>query len=111
MRAISGTRVTEAIASVIIESASASHSIPVRTLRPIPSPTSCARRTLQSTAPMLTRRFATDHGELAFFSMYTTFGTPHDLTLASLRIEHVFPANSATRAVLMAQVIATGARD
>lgn len=55
-------------------------------------------------APMLTTRFATEHGELAFFSMYTTFGTPHDITLASLRIEHMFPANEATRLVLMAQV-------
>lgn len=56
------------------------------------------------TAPMLTTRFATEHGELSFFSMYTTFGTPHDITLASLRIEHLFPANKATRSVLMAQV-------
>lgn len=56
------------------------------------------------TAPMLTTRFATEHGELSFFSMYTTFGTPHDITLASLRIEHLFPANEATRSVLMAQV-------
>ncbi len=55
-------------------------------------------------SPMLTTRFATEHGELAFFSMYTTFGTPHDITLASLRIEHMFPANAATRAVLTAQV-------
>jgi len=56
------------------------------------------------TAPMLTTRFATEHGELSFFSMYTTFGTPHDITLASLHIEHLFPANEATRAVLTAQV-------
>ncbi len=59
---------------------------------------------LRPTAPMLTTRFATDHGELAFFSMYTTFGTPHDITLASVRIEHMFPANAATCAVLQAQV-------
>lgn len=55
-------------------------------------------------SPMLTTRFATEHGELAFFSMYTTFGTPHDITLASMRIEHMFPANEATRSVLVAQV-------
>ena len=53
---------------------------------------------------MMTTRFATTYGELSFFSMYTTFGTPHDITLASLRIEHMFPANGATREVLMAQV-------
>lgn len=52
-------------------------------------------------APVLTTRFATPHGELAFFSMFSTFGTPQDITLASLRVEHVFPADEATRAVLM----------
>lgn len=28
-------------------------------------------------------------------------GTPQDITLASLRVEHVFPADEATRAVLI----------
>ena len=55
-------------------------------------------------APVLTTRFATLHGELAFFSMFSTFGTPQDITLASLRVEHVFPADDATRAVLTAQL-------
>lgn len=55
-------------------------------------------------APVLTTRFATRHGALAFFSMFSTFGTPQDITLASLRVEHVFAADAATRAVLMAQV-------
>lgn len=53
-------------------------------------------------APVLTTRFATPHGDLAFFSMFSTFGTPQDITLASLRVEHVFAADAATRAVLMA---------
>lgn len=53
-------------------------------------------------APVLTTRFATPYGELAFFSMFSTFGTPQDITLASLRVEHVFPADDATRQVLMA---------
>lgn len=57
-------------------------------------------------APVLTTRFATQHGELAFFSMFSTFGTPQDITLASLRVEHVFAADVATRAVLDAQVSA-----
>jgi transcriptional regulator with XRE-family HTH domain len=56
------------------------------------------------TAPVLTTRFATAHGELAFFSMLTTFGTPQDITLASLRVEHMFAADDATRAVIEAQV-------
>jgi transcriptional regulator with XRE-family HTH domain len=53
-------------------------------------------------APVLTTRYATPHGELAFFSMFTTFGTPRDITLASLRMEHLFAADGATRAVLVA---------
>ncbi|GAB4158671.1 MAG: helix-turn-helix transcriptional regulator [Cyanobacteria bacterium J069] len=59
------------------------------------------------TAPVLTTRYATKHGELAFFSMFTTFGTPQDITLASLRVEHLFAADAATHAVLRAQVQAT----
>jgi transcriptional regulator with XRE-family HTH domain len=55
-------------------------------------------------APVLTSRFATPQGELAFFSMFTTFGTPQDITLASLRVEHLCAADEATRAVLRAQV-------
>lgn len=51
-------------------------------------------------APVLTTRFATAHGELAFFSMFSTFGTPQDITLASLRVEHVFAANEATRQIV-----------
>ena len=59
-------------------------------------------------APVLATRFATRHGELAFFSMFSTFGTPQDITLASLRVEHVFPADEVTRAVLTAQLSQIG---
>ena len=55
-------------------------------------------------APVLTTRFATQYGELAFFSMFSTFRTPQDITLASLRVEHVFSADVATRAVVTAHV-------
>jgi transcriptional regulator with XRE-family HTH domain len=55
-------------------------------------------------APLLTTRFATSHGELAFFSMFTTFGTPQDITLASLRLEHLFAADEATALVMKRQV-------
>ncbi|MBP8287565.1 MAG: helix-turn-helix transcriptional regulator [Rhodoferax sp.] len=57
----------------------------------------------RQTAPVLTTRFSTAHGELAFFSMFSTFGTPQDITLASLRVEHLFAADDATRAVIAAQ--------
>jgi transcriptional regulator with XRE-family HTH domain len=54
--------------------------------------------------PVLLSRFATPFGELAFFNMFTTFGTPQDITLASLRVEHLFAADESTREVLRAQV-------
>lgn len=57
----------------------------------------------RSAAPVLTTRFATPYGELAFFSMFTTFGSPQDITLASLRVEHMFAADAATLAVVNAQ--------
>ena len=56
-------------------------------------------------APVLTTRFATGFGELAFFSMFSTFGTPQDITLASLRVEHVFAADEATRQVVVANAV------
>lgn len=62
-----------------------------------------AVRAAKETAPLppvLSSRFATTHGELTFFSMFTTFGTPQDITLASLRVEHMFAADAATRNVL-----------
>jgi transcriptional regulator with XRE-family HTH domain len=55
-------------------------------------------------APVLTTRFSTAYGEPAFFSMFSTFGTPQDITLASLRVEHLFAADEVTRAVLAARV-------
>jgi len=39
-------------------------------------------------------------GELRLFSMFSSFGAPLDVTLASLRIEHLFPADAATAAAL-----------
>jgi len=53
-----------------------------------------------NSAPVMTTRFATPYGELAFFSMFTTFGTPQDITLASLRLEHMFAADETTRTIL-----------
>ena len=55
-------------------------------------------------APLMTLRFATSHGELAFFRMYSTFGSPQDITLPSLRVEHMFAADEATKNVLLRQV-------
>ncbi|CAB4732450.1 unannotated protein [freshwater metagenome] len=50
--------------------------------------------------PTLTTRYASRHGELSFLSMFTTFGAPHSVTLTSLRIELMFPADEFTRSVV-----------
>lgn len=51
--------------------------------------------------PLLHTRLRSHSGvELSFFSAFTTFGTPLDVTVASLRVEHFFPADAATREAL-----------
>lgn len=55
-------------------------------------------------APVLTTRYTTQYGELSFFSMFTTFGTPQDISLASLRVEHMFAADESTHEVLKVEV-------
>jgi len=56
-----------------------------------------------SSAPLLLTRLRARGGdELTFFSAFTSFGAPLDVTAASLRVEHFFPANEATRAALAA---------
>jgi transcriptional regulator with XRE-family HTH domain len=63
------------------------------------------KRAANAPPPLLTTRFATSFGELAFFSMFTTFGTPQDITLASLKVEHVFAADEVTRSVVLGQLV------
>jgi transcriptional regulator with XRE-family HTH domain len=55
-------------------------------------------------APMLTSKFSSTFGNLAFFSMFTTFGMPQDITLSSLKVEHVFAADEFTRRTVNEQV-------
>lgn len=50
--------------------------------------------------PLMHTRLRSSAGELALFSAFTTFGTPLDVTVASLRVEHFFPADAATREAL-----------
>lgn len=52
--------------------------------------------------PLLFTRLRSTAGELSLFSMFSSFGAPLDVTLASLRIEHLFPADAATAAALAA---------
>ncbi len=49
-----------------------------------------------STAPFLAVEFRKRDLELKYFSTLTSLGTPHDITLAELRIEAFFPADAAT---------------
>jgi len=52
--------------------------------------------------PLLIARLRSKHGELRFFSSFTTFGCPLDITVESLRVEHLFPADARTRELLVA---------
>jgi transcriptional regulator with XRE-family HTH domain len=49
-----------------------------------------------STAPFLSIQFRKAETDLRFFTMLTSLGTPHDITLQGLRIESYFPADEAT---------------
>ncbi|HEX4879901.1 MAG TPA: helix-turn-helix transcriptional regulator [Limnobacter sp.] len=51
-------------------------------------------------APALVAHLQSPEGELKFVSTFTTFGTPMEITTASLKIEHMFPADDHTRAVM-----------
>jgi hypothetical protein len=52
-------------------------------------------------SPVLATRVRTPGGDrLSFFSTFTTFGTPLDITVASLRVEHQFPADAQTERAL-----------
>lgn len=46
--------------------------------------------------PLLMTRVDSAQGELNFLSTFTTFGMPLDITVASLRIEHLIPADAPT---------------
>lgn len=54
----------------------------------------------QLAAPLLLTRVRGPQGELRFLSTFTTFGMPQDITVASLRIEHLIPADDSTWQVL-----------
>ncbi len=51
---------------------------------------------------LLTVTLTAPEGDLAFHSALTTFGGPHDVTLAELAVESFFPADAATREQLHA---------
>lgn len=49
---------------------------------------------------VLPLRLRHEDGELTFFSIYSTFGSPRDIAVAELLIESIFPADERTRAFL-----------
>ena len=50
--------------------------------------------------PLVLTRVNSRQGELSFLSTFTTFGMPQDITVTSLRIEHLIPADARTWEVM-----------
>lgn len=50
--------------------------------------------------PFLTMELVKDDFAVNLFSMVTTFGSPHDVTLQGLKIETFFPADESTEAII-----------
>ncbi|MFJ4453917.1 helix-turn-helix domain-containing protein [Pseudomonas sp. NPDC089392] len=69
-------------------------------LRDLPAPGNPLQAA--STTPVLLTRVDTAQGELRFLSTFTTFGMPLDITVQSLRIEHLIPADPLTRQKMQA---------
>ena len=68
-------------------------------LESLPAPASPPLMTSELPPLMLTRITSTQ-GELNFLSTFTTFGMPQDITVTSLRIEHLIPADPRTWEVM-----------
>lgn len=66
---------------------------------PIPDTAAALPRELP---PLVLTRIASHQGELNFMSTFTTFGMPLDITVTSLRIEHLIPADAHTWQILTA---------
>ncbi|MGB3126597.1 MAG: helix-turn-helix domain-containing protein [Pseudomonas sp.] len=69
-------------------------------LASLPVPTSTELPTHMP--PLVLTRLRSTQGELNFLSTFTTFGMPQDITLTSLRIEHLIPADAPTWQVMRA---------
>ncbi|MEX5555129.1 helix-turn-helix domain-containing protein [Pseudomonas pergaminensis] len=63
-------------------------------------PTPASTEPPEQLPPLVLTRIRSSHGELSFLSTFTTFGMPQDITLTSLRIEHLIPADEATWQVM-----------
>ena len=73
----------------------ASHAPLAQLLRDLPRPAGLPDNA--ALAPVVLTRLNTLQGQaLTFLSTFTTFGMPQDITVASLRIEHLIPADAQT---------------
>ncbi len=68
-------------------------------LKCLPAPYSAAAL-VNELPPLLLTRVESPLGELTFMSTFTTFGMPLDITMSSLRIEHLIPADAKTWEVM-----------
>ncbi|XXE57190.1 helix-turn-helix transcriptional regulator [Pseudomonas sp. R1-15] len=68
-------------------------------LKSLPTPHS-ASALADDLPPLLLTQVESPHGELTFMSTFTTFGMPLDITMSSLRIEHLIPADAKTWKVM-----------
>ena len=64
-------------------------------LQNLDAPPSCSAVS-NELPPLVLTRIRSPHGELNFMSTFTTFGMPLDITVTSLRIEHLIPADPKT---------------
>ena len=69
-----------------------------RRLRDMPGSPPVALNT--GPTPVVLTRVRSSYGELSFLSTFTTFGMPLDITVESLRIEHLIPADGETWQVM-----------
>ena len=60
----------------------------------------------QGSLPVIPTRFELGGQRLSLFTMLSTFGTPLDVTTDELRVEHMFPADAASEALLRQLVTA-----
>ncbi|MFL1555969.1 helix-turn-helix domain-containing protein [Pseudomonas sp. O64] len=91
IRTVAWQRATrEALGNPALAALLASLPAPPRTELPIDMP------------PLVLTRIRSSRGELNFLSTFTTFGMPQDITLTSLRIEHLIPADEPTWQVMRA---------
>ena len=73
-----------------------------RRLQDLPTPEALPQD--DEPSPLILTRVRTADGELTFLSTFTTFGMPLDISVASLRIEHLIPADEQTWAAMRSQV-------